>query len=251
MISAAWQRPAACDVPELFVVEPFPAVHHLVSTITAQLPPTATPAPCCVPASRRVDYRCAESTRDGNHRRTRAAATKCLLWQHCLPQLSAAPWTAISLSAPCLPSRRTITAGQAAASLPTAMNRPNIRKRLIKLHRILPQLGEYSRDVAGTTADLAHYSPRRGILSALSVAATDASPHSICAERRQAAVLIPIICRAEPTILLTRRSDILRKHAGQVAFPGGAADATDASLIATALREARKKSPFRPSRCTC
>ena len=25
-------------VPELFVVEPFPAVHHLVSTITAQLP---------------------------------------------------------------------------------------------------------------------------------------------------------------------------------------------------------------------
>jgi hypothetical protein len=39
---------------------------------------------------------------------------------------------------------------------------------------------------------------------------------------RHAAVLIPIICREEPTILLTRRSDSLRKHAGQVAFPGGA-----------------------------
>ncbi len=32
--------PGSVRVPELFVVEPFPAVHHLVSTITAQLPPT-------------------------------------------------------------------------------------------------------------------------------------------------------------------------------------------------------------------
>ena len=30
--------PGSVKVPELFVVEPFPAVHHLVSTITAQLP---------------------------------------------------------------------------------------------------------------------------------------------------------------------------------------------------------------------
>ena len=32
--------PGSVKVPELFVVEPFPAVHHLVSTITAALPPT-------------------------------------------------------------------------------------------------------------------------------------------------------------------------------------------------------------------
>lgn len=32
--------PGSVRVPELFIVEPFPAVHHLVSTITAQLPPT-------------------------------------------------------------------------------------------------------------------------------------------------------------------------------------------------------------------
>lgn len=38
---------------------------------------------------------------------------------------------------------------------------------------------------------------------------------------RHAAVLIPIICRPEPTLLLTRRADQLRKHPGQVAFPGG------------------------------
>ncbi|TGD33490.1 aminodeoxychorismate synthase component I, partial [Salmonella enterica subsp. enterica serovar Poona] len=32
--------PGSVKVPELFVVEPFPAVHHLVSTITARLPAT-------------------------------------------------------------------------------------------------------------------------------------------------------------------------------------------------------------------
>ncbi|WP_253377626.1 aminodeoxychorismate synthase component 1 [unidentified bacterial endosymbiont] len=34
--------PGSVRVPELFVVEPFPAVHHLVSTITAQLPASRT-----------------------------------------------------------------------------------------------------------------------------------------------------------------------------------------------------------------
>ncbi len=55
---------------------------------------------------------------------------------------------------------------------------------------------------------------------------------------RQAAVLIPIICRHTPTMLLTRRAAALRKHAGQVAFPGGSADRGDENPIATALREA-------------
>ena len=39
---------------------------------------------------------------------------------------------------------------------------------------------------------------------------------------RQAAVLIPIVRRPQPGLLLTQRSIHLRKHAGQVAFPGGA-----------------------------
>lgn len=34
--------PGSVRVPELFVVEPFPAVHHLVSTVTAQLPASRT-----------------------------------------------------------------------------------------------------------------------------------------------------------------------------------------------------------------
>lgn len=64
--------------------------------------------------------------------------------------------------------------------------------------------------------------------------------------RRQAAVLIPIIRRPQPGLLLTRRSPHLRKHAGQVAFPGGAVDASDASLIAAALREAQEEVAIPP-----
>jgi 8-oxo-dGTP pyrophosphatase MutT (NUDIX family) len=63
---------------------------------------------------------------------------------------------------------------------------------------------------------------------------------------RPAAVLIPIICRQEPTLLLTRRADSLRKHAGQVAFPGGKTDAEDVSAIETALREAQEEVAIPP-----
>ena len=63
---------------------------------------------------------------------------------------------------------------------------------------------------------------------------------------RQAAVLVPIVRRPEPGLLLTQRSARLRKHPGQVAFPGGAVDSTDASLIAAALREAQEEVAIPP-----
>lgn len=53
-----------------------------------------------------------------------------------------------------------------------------------------------------------------------------------------AAVLVPIILDPEPRILLTRRADHLRRHGGQVSFPGGRIDATDLSPESAALREA-------------
>lgn len=53
-----------------------------------------------------------------------------------------------------------------------------------------------------------------------------------------AAVLVPIIMETEPRILLTRRADHLRSHAGQVSFPGGRIDPEDGSPEAAALREA-------------
>jgi 8-oxo-dGTP pyrophosphatase MutT (NUDIX family) len=58
---------------------------------------------------------------------------------------------------------------------------------------------------------------------------------------RQAAVLIPIIERDEPTVLLTQRSTHLNDHAGQVAFPGGKIDPGDASPMHAALREAQEE----------
>ncbi|WP_095090835.1 CoA pyrophosphatase [Mesorhizobium sophorae] len=55
---------------------------------------------------------------------------------------------------------------------------------------------------------------------------------------RNAAVLIPVVDHeGEATVLLTKRAERLRNHSGQVAFPGGTIDATDASPEAAAVRE--------------
>lgn len=64
--------------------------------------------------------------------------------------------------------------------------------------------------------------------------------------QRQAAVLVPIVARPTPTLLLTRRAGTLRKHAGQVAFPGGVKDDNDIFPIATALREAQEEVAIPP-----
>lgn len=56
-----------------------------------------------------------------------------------------------------------------------------------------------------------------------------------------AAVLVAITDRPEPGLILTQRSAFLRKHPGQIAFPGGRVDEADADEIAGALREAREE----------
>ncbi len=53
-----------------------------------------------------------------------------------------------------------------------------------------------------------------------------------------AAVLVPIILEPAPRVLLTKRAEHLRNHAGQVSFPGGRIDADDDGPEAAALREA-------------
>ena len=51
-------------------------------------------------------------------------------------------------------------------------------------------------------------------------------------------MLIPVVDRGEEaTVLLTQRAEKLRSHSGQVAFPGGRIDPTDASAEDAALRE--------------
>ena len=55
---------------------------------------------------------------------------------------------------------------------------------------------------------------------------------------RPAAVLIAVVDHAQPTILLTQRAAHLNDHAGQIAFPGGKIDPTDATPLDAAVREA-------------
>ncbi len=64
---------------------------------------------------------------------------------------------------------------------------------------------------------------------------------------KPAAVLVPIIDRATPTVLLTLRTAELASHAGQVAFPGGKIDPGDASPVAAALREAKEEIGLQPA----
>jgi 8-oxo-dGTP pyrophosphatase MutT (NUDIX family) len=54
---------------------------------------------------------------------------------------------------------------------------------------------------------------------------------------KPAAVLIPILARTPLTVLLTRRAAHLAHHPGQIAFPGGKIEPSDASPTAAALRE--------------
>ena len=63
---------------------------------------------------------------------------------------------------------------------------------------------------------------------------------------RPAAVLIPVVAREEPMVLLTQRTAHLRDHAGQISFPGGKIDKTDASPLAAALREADEEIGLAP-----
>lgn len=58
----------------------------------------------------------------------------------------------------------------------------------------------------------------------------------------EAAVLVGLVPRDNGfRVLLTRRTDSLRHHAGQVSFPGGRIEADDRDVIAAALREAHEE----------
>jgi 8-oxo-dGTP pyrophosphatase MutT (NUDIX family) len=56
-----------------------------------------------------------------------------------------------------------------------------------------------------------------------------------------AAVLVPVVDRPSPTVILTERPKTMRKHPGQISFPGGRIDPGDADAVAAALREAEEE----------
>jgi len=62
-----------------------------------------------------------------------------------------------------------------------------------------------------------------------------------------AAVLVAVTDRAEPGVILTQRTETLRRHAGQVAFPGGRLDPGEDAVTA-ALREAMEEVALPPER---
>lgn len=70
----------------------------------------------------------------------------------------------------------------------------------------------------------------------------DLKPLFVHNRLRDAAVLVPVVDRGEEaTVLLTKRTEALRNHSGQIAFPGGRIDPTDRSAEHAALRETEEE----------
>ena len=61
-----------------------------------------------------------------------------------------------------------------------------------------------------------------------------------------AAVLVAVVDRREPGVILTERPKTMRKHAGQISFPGGRIDPGDDGPVAAALREAEEEIGLSP-----
>ena len=88
------------------------------------------------------------------------------------------------------------------------------------------------------------FDPRSG--KALGLSDWDLNPEfkddlAVMEPPRPAAVLVPIVLRPTLTVLLTLRSNDMPSHPGQISFPGGKVEASDASPLACALREAQEE----------
>jgi 8-oxo-dGTP pyrophosphatase MutT (NUDIX family) len=99
--------------------------------------------------------------------------------------------------------------------------------------------------------DLAEFRRRlaRAPVPATSVYGDDGAAERQAAGVTPAAVLVPVIDHAaEPTVLFTRRTAQLKKHSGQISFPGGRTEPTDPSIEFTALRETQEEIGLPPDK---
>lgn len=81
----------------------------------------------------------------------------------------------------------------------------------------------------------------------LPIATGIAQPVNTDSAKKSAAVSLPTICKPEPTLLFTKRTDNLHLHASQISFPGGAREPDDHNLIKTPLRESYEKINILPN----
>lgn len=59
--------------------------------------------------------------------------------------------------------------------------------------------------------------------------------------RTRAAVLIPFVDHERPHVIFTKRTDTVATHRGEICFPGGVREESDADLLQTALRETEEE----------
>lgn len=81
----------------------------------------------------------------------------------------------------------------------------------------------------------------RSVADALRGLLEPATPDPPMPEGVPTAVVIPILDGADPTVLVTRRTDVVRTHKGEISFPGGVRHAEDPTLLRTALRETEEE----------
>nr|WP_315717296.1 MULTISPECIES: CoA pyrophosphatase [unclassified Bradyrhizobium] len=119
------------------------------------------------------------------------------------------------------------------------MNQPMVRNRTAELS----SADFFARGRARLRFDVPQALLDPDVIPASGDSGTDRMLEIISREQpiRPAAVLIPVVDHPEPTVLLTQRSPNLSSHAGQIAFPGGKIDVTDASPLDAALREAEEE----------
>jgi 8-oxo-dGTP pyrophosphatase MutT (NUDIX family) len=101
----------------------------------------------------------------------------------------------------------------------------------------------FARARSRLTLEIPHGLTDAGVVPPHGDHAVDPVMRAVAAVRpiRPAAVLVPVVARAEPAVLLTQRTAHLPEHAGQISFPGGKIDPQDADPLAAALRETEEE----------